>query len=226
MGEGVITAVERQAKQKQRYNVFIDGEFAFGVHEDVLIKHRLIKGARVVPDQLVEVLREDELQSAYLRVLRWLGSRQRTEKEIQRYLNRNKYEPTIVAEVIARVRSEGYVDDERFSQTVAEERLISHGKGKNWIRQELLHKGVDRSIVQMTLSQIDEDAELRSATEIARKRWRTTGDKGDAREARRKLTAFLARRGFTASIVQSAVRSVTADSADEWEDSADEWSLE
>ncbi|WP_274361389.1 RecX family transcriptional regulator [Paenibacillus thermotolerans] len=226
MREGVITAVERQAKQKQRYNIFIDGEFAFGVHEDVLIKHRLMKGATVHPGQLEEVLREDELQSAYLRVLRWLGSRQRTEKEIKRYLNRHKYEAAIVDEVIAKVRAQGYVDDERFSQTVAEERLVSHGKGKNWIRQELLQKGVDRSIVQTTLTQIDEEAELASATDIARKRWRTMGHKGDPREAKRKLTAFLARRGYTAGIVKSAVSSVTADTGDEWDDAVEDWSWE
>jgi regulatory protein len=225
VGEGVITAVERQARSKQRYNVFIDGEFAFAVHEDVLIKHRLLKGETVDPSRLEEVLRDEERQSAYVKVLRWLGSRQRTVKEIKSYLRRHKYEAAVIEDVLIRIQQQGYIDDERFSRTLAEERLASHGKGKRWIRQELLHKGVDRSIVQETLSDIDEEAELQSATNIARKRWRSAAGKDDPKDGRRKLAAYLARRGYSPSIVQSAVRAVTSDSgSDAWDDDAGEWS--
>ncbi|WP_199623412.1 RecX family transcriptional regulator [Paenibacillus alkalitolerans] len=225
MGKGVITAVERQARSKQRYNVFIDGELAFAVHEDVLIKHRLLKGESVDAGRLEEVLLDEERQSAYVKVLRWLGARHRTEKEIKAYLRRHKYEPAVVEEVLTRVRHQGYIDDERFSRTLAEERLKSHGKGKRWIRQELLHKGVDRSIVQETLADIDEEAEFRSAADIARKRWKSAAGKGDPRDVRRRLAAYLARRGYSPEIVQRAVRFVTSESdSDTWDDDAGEWS--
>ena len=36
--------VEKQKQGRYRYNIFLNEEFAFSVHEDILVKHRLIKG--------------------------------------------------------------------------------------------------------------------------------------------------------------------------------------
>lgn len=41
-----ITKITSQ-KQKGRYNIFIDEQFAFGVTESVLIKFRLAKGLEI-----------------------------------------------------------------------------------------------------------------------------------------------------------------------------------
>jgi regulatory protein len=214
--KGVITAIERQkGRNHERFNVFVDGDFAFAVHQDVLIKHRLLKGESIDPQRLEEALRDDERQSAYLRALRYLTSRQRTVKEIERYLARHKYEPAIVEEVVIRIKEQGYIDDERFSKALAEERLAAHGKGKRWIKQELLRKGIDRTLVQETLSGIEENSELESASEIARKRWKTMSGKGDAKDGRRKLAAYLARRGYSSGVIYAAVRAATEGSVNE-----------
>jgi len=206
---GIVTSVEVQKKQKHRYNIYIDEQFAFAVHEDVLMKHQLFKGKHVDPQLMAEVLRDDERQQAYLKTIRWLGGRGRTEKEIRLYLRRKEYEDAIIDECIDRLKKERYVNDERLSKQLMEERLTLQGKGKIWVRQELLQKGVAKSIIQETLESVQPEDEEASASALARKRWRTLAKQENRLAAQRKLYAYLARRGYSPSAVKKAVREVT-----------------
>ncbi|HZG86785.1 RecX family transcriptional regulator [Paenibacillus sp.] len=220
--EGVVTSVERQKKQRQRYNVFVDEQFAFAVHEDVLMKYRLFKGQVVTADRLADIVRDEERQDAYTKVVKWLGGGLRSEKEIRGYLSRKGYEEDTVDACVERLRAQSYVDDERLSRTLAEDRLKLQSKGKQWIRRELLQKGVDKSTVQEAVGSIDAGEEAAAALAVARKRWRTLGAGDDPAAAKRKLYAYLARRGFSAGAVREAVRQ-TASGAD---GSDDEWDWE
>lgn len=218
---GIITSVERQ-KRPHRYNIFVDEKFAFAVHEDVLIKHHLFKGQSVEPDLLEQVLYDEERQEAYLKVIRWLGSRQRTELEIRSYLQRKDYAESVSDDCLSRLKRERYIDDERYSAILAEERLKRQGKGKMWVRQELLHKGVDKDTVQEVVASIKADDEAASAAAVARKRWNTLAKQEDQASARRKLYGYLARRGFSPSVISKAIREATGGergigSAENWE---------
>lgn len=209
-GEGIITSVEQQKKQRQRYNVFIDEQFAFAVHEDVLVRHRLFKGQIVSPGQLEEVLKDEERQQAYLQAIRWLGLRPRTEREIRMYLGRKEYEPSVIDVCLEQLASQGYVDDDRFSHALAEERLQRHGKGKQWIKHELLQKGVDKRTVEEAVGAIGSEEEKDACAALAAKRWPALARSGDRNAAKRKLYAYLARRGFSAEAAREAVRRAEA----------------
>jgi regulatory protein len=211
---GLVTSVELQKRQKHRYNVFINEEFAFAVHEDVLMKYRLFKGQSIDAAMMEEVLLEEERQDAYVRAIRWLGSRQRTEKEVRTYLLRREYGDGVIDHCVNRLEAQGYVDDERFSRSLAEERVKLQGKGKQWIRQELLHKGVDKVTVQEAVASIDGEDETQAAVKLAHKRWKSLAGQEDRVAAKRKLYGYLARRGFTGIAVQTAVREATSGDRD------------
>lgn len=223
-GQGIITSVELQKRQKHRYNVYVDEQFAFAVHEDVLMKHRLFKGQRIDAALLEEVLRDEERQDAYVRAIRWLGARQRTEKEVRLYLKRREYDDDVVEHCVSRLAAQRYIDDERFSHALAEERLRLQGKGKQWIKQELLQKGVDKGTVQEAVGSIDSEAETEAAIALARKRWRTLSRDSDRQAARRKLYGYLARRGYSASAVRAAVNAAAADDGETEE--TEDWGWE
>jgi regulatory protein len=220
----MITSVELQKRQKHRYNVFINEEYAFAVHEDVLMKYRLFKGQSIDAATLEEVLLDEERQDAYVRAIRWLGSRQRTEREIRVYLQRKEYEEGVIDHCVKRLEAQRYVDDARFSQALAQERLKLQGKGKQWIRQELLHKGVDKGTVQEAVASIDPEDETAAAVLIAKKRWKSLANAEDLVAARRKLYSYLARRGYSAAAVQSAVREATSAQSEDMIE--EEWSWE
>jgi regulatory protein len=202
--ESVITKIEQQKGNKRRYNVYVNDDYAFAVHEDILIKHRLLKGVFVTNEQMAVVLKDEEQNDAYLKAVRFLGFRPRTRKEVRQRLQQEGYEEGLIDETLQRLANERYLDDKEFAKMWTEHRIHSQKKGKALIRQELLQRGVDREHVQEALQHIDREEELQSAVEIGAKKWRQTS--GETFDRKRKTAAFLMRRGYSGEVVQQALR--------------------
>ena len=95
-----ITSVEPQKKtlrlrsgrDPKRFNVFLDGEFAFGADEDLVVNRRLVPGKEISKDDLEKILFETEVGKLMERMYRLFNIRQRSEKEIREYFRIKNYE--------------------------------------------------------------------------------------------------------------------------------------
>lgn len=201
---GVITMVERQKGNKHRYNLFIDGAYAFSVHEDVMIKYRLLKGESVDQDELEGILEDDERHQAYVEAIKYVGRRPRSVKEVRLHLKEKGYDQERIEEIVGRLKQERYLDDEAFAKLWTENRIISQKKGRRWVEMELSQKGVDDSDIASAFLAIDPEEEFASAWEIGRKKWRITS--GEPLERRRKVMAFLLRRGYSNAMAGRVIR--------------------
>lgn len=196
----VITAVEAQQRRPHRYNIEINGEFAFAVHEDVLVKYRLMKGT-VITDQLqLEVLAEEEWHAAYRYALRYIGRAMRSVKEIRDKLKMKGYSAETIQTVLDRLQQENYVNDAYYAAALTKQRLQLNKKGPLWIRRELQHKGIDKSKIDESLSAWSKEEEQEQALALASKRWPSI--KGEFPERLRKIMGLLQRRGFTSGAVR------------------------
>ncbi|WP_151735059.1 regulatory protein RecX [Paenibacillus tengchongensis] len=195
----IITRVERQKKADHRYIIHF-GQYNMTVHEDVMIKYRMITGSSFMKEELQEVIVADERQRAYVEALRYLGLKPRTAEEIARRLRQKEIGETIIAEVLQRLEQERLVDDSLYARQWAEQRLMNQKKGKLWIRQELRDKGVDKSLISEALENITPEQELESALQTGRKKWNAL--RGEAREKYNKTGAFLMRRGYPGELVR------------------------
>jgi regulatory protein len=208
----VITKIEKQKRQPHRYNVFINGEYTFSVHEDLMIKYRLLKGTTIDREDLEQLLGEEERQKAYLTAIRFLSVRSRSVKEVTARLKRDGHEPELIDSVISRLTSEQLLNDAAFAELTAVERLHVQKKGRLWIRQELKQKGVLDRHIRETIDGIDPETELSEARAIAEKRWRQTS--GEPADRKRKLIAFLLRRGYPSGTVHQVLRQLNLDSGE------------
>lgn len=190
----MVTKVERQPKNRHRYNIYLNDEYAFSVHEDILVKHRILKGEAIRRDTVREAVKDDERHQSYLEAIRMLGRRPRSKHETRTYLIRKGYGQQMVDETIKRLEREGLLDDEDFAKRWTEYRVISQRKGRRMARMELATKGVAEEEIETALAQIGVEVERAGALEAARKKWPTLS--GEVREKQRKLLAFLLRRGF------------------------------
>ena len=80
-----ITSITTQ-KRPGRFNVFLDGNYAFSVSEDVLIKFQLSKGKELDSADLEEIFQADALSKALNKALDYLSYSLRTEKETRQKL--------------------------------------------------------------------------------------------------------------------------------------------
>jgi len=198
-----ITRVERQKKADHRYIIHF-GAYNMTVHEDVMIKYRMITGSRFMKSDLEQIVLADERQRAYVEGLRYLGHKPRTALEMTRRLREKEIGETIIRETVERLQREQYIDDPLYAKQWAEQRITSQRKGKMWIRQELREKGIDKSLIAEALDHISPEQELQSALESARKKWNLI--RGEVPDKRRKTGAYLMRRGFTGEMVRRVLQ--------------------
>lgn len=114
---------------------------------------------------------------------------------------------------MADLTSRGYVDDEAFARWWAEARARGRRVGSRRLRQELLAKGIPREMVEAAIAAaFEEVGEADRALEAARRRLPALL-RGSGARAGGRLADYLLRRGYPASAVRRAVRTLLTDRA-------------
>jgi regulatory protein len=209
----LITAVEKQKKNKHRYNIYLNEQFAFSVHEDMLVKYRLLKGEYVNTQTIETIIIADENHKAYMDGLRFIGRRPRSRKEVVYKLQEKGYSEDAIQHAVAQLTELKAIDDEQFAALWTEHRLFSQNKGRRWVQQELKQKGLSKEHIAEALANVDEEAEFQAAYDTAKKKWQSL--QGEPYEKNRKLAAFMLRRGYSSQIVGSVLKLITGDTLDE-----------
>ena len=165
-----ITALETQQRHAERVNVFLDGEFAFGLAVITAQQAGLHIGGELSQAEIDALLGEDLFQKALARALVLLGYRPRSESEVRQRLVRAKFEPELIERVVEKLRAERYLDDREFARFWTENRTSFNPRGGRLISLELRQKGVERGAIEEALEEgLDEEA---AAFAAARKKLR------------------------------------------------------
>ena len=199
---GTITALEQQSNEPNRTSVFVDGEFAFGVHEDLVVKHGLRVGRSLTPEEQQEIERDDQYVRAKQRALDYLAHKPRTEEEVRRKLRRNDVPNPVVEDVVARLYELDYLDDESYAHDYVRNRFASKKYGPVRIRRELVERGIDRHTAEAAVDDLFAEKNVQAvAREHAEKRWARLSDEEDVRRRKQKLYRYLRRRGFRSATI-------------------------
>jgi len=208
-----ITQIAEHPRKAGRYVVDVDGRQFAIVTADALAATKARIGV-VVDDRLAAHLHEaNELTAAYDRALNLLTFRARSARELQRRLVQKGVTAERADRVIAKLREAGLVDDADFARQLTRSKM-SAGASRRRVHQELFKRGVPRDVADEAVDQVAEEdglSDAESIERIARKKWRTL-DGLDEPTRRRRLFAFLARRGFDSDEVSRVVRQLAHES--------------
>jgi regulatory protein len=203
MVEREITGIKAQIKNPERVSIFLDGEYAFGLSR--IIAAWLQIGQRLSEEKINSLREQDSQEVAYQRALIFLNHQQRTSHEICQKLIEKGFSSTEVDAVIVRLTQAGLVEDEKYALLWVENRNTYHPRSRRLIRMELRQKGVADDQIEKALLGSAEDDEL--ATQAAMQQFRKYSGL-DWLEFRKKMSAFLLRRGFSYGTVAPVVRSI------------------
>jgi regulatory protein len=196
---GTITALEVQQKNKERVNVYIDGDFAFGLN--IMDAATLHKGQQLSETDVTRLQYGDAVIQAVDKAAHFLQYRPRSNAEVRRNLTQKKLPADVVEAAIERLTALGYLDDEQFARFWVDNRTTFEPRGPHALRSELRQKGVSDAIIRKVLETVDaEDAAYRAAQKkLRRYRGETIFD------FKRKLGGFLQRRGFGFDVVNDTL---------------------
>lgn len=195
-----ITRLQIQKNNKERVNVFLDDEYAFALTLDMAAQLR--KGQILEPAEIAALRDADTLAQAYQKAVRYLGSRPRSQAEIERYLRGKQYGDDIVAAAVQQLLAQGYLDDAEFAQFWRDNRERFRPRSAAALRAELRQKGIDREVADEALAGYDEETAAWSAVASKLARWQELPEP----EFDQKVAAFLARRGFSYAVIRAVCR--------------------
>jgi len=198
-----ITAIKPQKKNPRRVNVYLDGEFAFGLAG--MVAAWLKVGQTLAEEKIASLQAEDEQESVYQKALHFLSYRPRSKAEVRQNLNKHNVPESLIAATLERLQRSGLVNDEAFTRAWVENRSEFRPRSKLALKMELRRKGLDDEIVQSVLAESVDEESL--ALQAARKYFRRLAGL-ERSEFRVKLSGFLARRGFSYSTIAPVVSQV------------------
>jgi len=194
-----ITAIEAQRRGKKRFNIFCDGAFAFSLKRQVVEEQGLHVGQTLSDSQIEELLGADLFARCLDAALRLLSYRPRSEAEIRGRLSR-RFEAEIIERVVLHLKASQMIDDAAFAEFWRENRESFRPCSKRLLWRELKGKGVASEVIDEVLEGVKEEE---SAYRAAQRRARSL--EKDYETFRRKLGAFLGRRGFSYGVINSTI---------------------
>lgn len=199
---GTITALCIQKKRADRVSVFIDDAYAFSLQDIVAVELR--RGQWLSDDEIAALVERDAGERAYERALNYLSYRPRSERELRQYLGRKDTAEEDIDATVSRLQRARLLDDAQFAQFWVENRQTFRPRGLWGLKAELRQKGVDSTIIDDVLEEVDE---REAAWRVARGQVHRYG-KLEEHVFCRRFVAFLQRRGFGYGVSQEIVKSL------------------
>lgn len=206
-----ITRLTTQENDASRTSVFLGGEFAFGVHQDLVLRHGLHKGSTLSLEEERVLREEDAEMKAKAKAMRYVARRARTCAEVRRKLREKGHPSPAIDGAVARLKELGYLDDAEYAREYVRSRFRAKGYGPVRLKHELKERGVARLQIEDAMLELDHDELREAAREHARKRWPRLAGEDDPRRRRQKLTGYLRRRGFSYERIRNVVEECVQD---------------
>ena len=123
-----ITDIQIQKNNKTRANVYIDGEFAFGLEMLTVMKLGLKIGKEVSEQTLAEAVFDSDKSVALTKAVGYLSRAMKTRRQMRDYLTGKGYSPRIISYVLEKLEEYRYVDDEAYAKLYVEQNSANKGE--------------------------------------------------------------------------------------------------
>ena len=198
-----ITALTIQKKNPNRVNIFLDGDFSFGLY---IINAGHLKVGQTISQEMIDSLKkDDQIEEGFQKALKYISFKPRTKYEVVKKLNENGFEDGIIPIILEKLVEKGYLNDVQYAKNWVENRSIYKPRSKKLITWELKNKQIGEDIIRDVTGEMlpEEKLAILAAEKYAR---RLSGFEKEV--FFRRLSGYLIRRGFSYHTVNSTVQSI------------------
>jgi regulatory protein len=201
--ERKVTDLKVQKRNPNRVNVYLDGEFAFGLARIVAA---WLQVGQLIDDEKINSLQiKDAQEKAFQGALHFLSFRPRSEAEVRRRLNEQGFGEEEIQSAVERLKAGGLLGDNEFAKTWVDNRSTFRPRSRKLLKLELRQKGVAEEAIDSALAETANEEDLAYQAGMRRaRRWESL-DWGEFRE---RLGAYLMRRGFSYGTTNPVTRRI------------------
>ncbi len=200
-----ITALVPEPQGAGSIRLEVDGT-RFGSLPPELVREERLRVGSELDDALLDRLASlAEVEATYRTALRAVERRSFARADLGRRLRRKGHAPEAIERALGRLAEHGFLDDAAFAASYVETRA-ARGRGPLRLARDLAAMGVERSVIDRALATHAGSADTAGDVPraLAEKRAAQLGDL-PRHVRRRRVLAYLARRGFSGREVSEMV---------------------
>jgi regulatory protein len=202
-----ITKIEIQKRNKERVNIFLDGEYAFSLSAELVYKEGLKINDEINSENLKSLAESESLIKCKESALRIIEKTYKTEKEMRVKLKLKGYDDNSINKSIQFLKEYNFINDNNYTKAFINDKLNSMGSQK--IKYTLIQKGIAKEIVDDQLSNLSKESEKNVAFNIARKKFNTIKNKEtDKYKISGKLYRYLISKGYGMDVTSEVVKEI------------------
>ncbi len=149
--------------------------------------------------------------TAYNYALNLLSARPYSTSALHRKLIQKKYPAADADDAIRRLVDNGLLNDAKYAEQYARSKILSTGASKRRLQQDLFRKGIKGDVATIAIANVIESEEIDPAAVVERVAKKKLAQMGDLEPLvlRRRLFAFLARRGYDVDEIKRVISRLT-----------------
>ncbi|AZZ60622.1 recombination regulator RecX [Oenococcus sp. UCMA 16435] len=198
-----ITKISAQ-KSKGRYNLELDGKFAFGISEMTLIKFGLAKNRELNEKEIIKIKKYEDIAQAISKSLTYLSHHLRTEKEIFDKLRSLKFDDETIKVAIEHLKDENYLDDKIYAENFVHTQANLQAAGPIVISQKLKLVGISDTDIEAALAAYQLEDQTDNAFSLAEK-YQKHYSKNSIIKQKQKINQALYAKGYDSDLIKSTI---------------------
>ena len=202
----IITKVSAQ-KRPGRYNIFLDGKYAFSAGEKTVAEFVLLKGKELDDEQVEKIRQFDAVVKGSDLAAHFLSYEPRTIFEVLQYLKKHEISDEAANSAVNQLNELGYLDDRQYAKLFIKNDLRVGSDGPKSLLRKLTQKGVDPEISQTELDEVMDEDWIEVGQRVIKSMIHQAG-KLAQRELKRKMKTKLLMHGFDGGISSEIIASL------------------
>lgn len=194
-----VTSLKLNVRRPHLVDVYLDGVPEMRVMKSIALT--LSVGQVFAPEEIEDVKQRSYEEKMYQQAVGLVSRRPRSEREIRDRLMRKNVPNETQEVVISRLHEARLLDDTAFARSWVENRNTFRPRSAWAIKIELMKKGVSSERIDEVLENFDDEAAAFQAASVGARKYRNL----DRELFRKRLGAYLARRGFQYHLISPAV---------------------
>ena len=129
-----------------KYKVILDNKKEIILYESVILDTKLLYKKEITSEEYNTLISLNNYQDIYNKVIKYIGIRLRSKKEIIDYLKKMDLSIEVVEDIVNKLITNKCIDDERFSKAYIKDKYNFSNNGPYKIINELVKLGIDKEL--------------------------------------------------------------------------------